>query len=212
METITIISIIATIVLGYLLWDRHTRIRKLSDDLKWQQAANMQLLKHEPEKNVESQVKEPETLTVEKIADAVRMEGFFPEIEENWISFKVQGETFFVDANRLPLVFVVKGYSVDPNDWEMELLKEAAHRMADDMVMVKATFSDDDKDMRFFVAAWDRNYESFRANLTPYLSILEDGQRRMNDIYHQLVDAKREAALKAQPVIPSTRPENKVLS
>lgn len=212
MEIITLCGVTVAAVLAAILWDRCKEIRKLKEDLKWQQDANMQLLKHEPAKDADSPAKEPEPLTVEKIADAVRMEGFLPEIEENWISFKVQGERYYVDANRLPLVFLVKSYSVDPAEWEMDLLKEAAHRMSDDMVMVKATFSDDDREMRFFVAARDRNYESFRSNLTPYLSILEEGRRRMNDIYHQLVDAKREATLKAQPVIPSVKQENKVLS
>lgn len=212
MEIIIIVSIIVVAFLGVLLRDRYRENRKLAEDLKWQREANMQLLKQDLVKDEGKSSKEPEPLTVDKIADAVRMEGFLPEIEENWISFKVQGEGYFVDANRLPLVFLVKSYRVDPSEWEMDLLKEAAYRMSDDVVMVKATFSDDDKDLRFYVAARDRNYESFRANLTPYLSILEDGQRRMNDIYQQLVDAKREAALQAQPVIPSARPDNKIVS
>lgn len=212
MEIITLSSVTVAAVLAAILWDRCKEIRKLKEDLKWQQDANMQLLKHEPVKDADCPAKEPEPLTVEKIADAVRMEGFFPEIKESWISFKVQGEGYFVDANRLPFVFLVKSYSVDPADWEMDLLKEAAHRMSDELVMVKATFSDDDKEMRFFVAACDRNYESFRANLSPYLSILEDGQRRMDEIYHQLMDVKRDEALKAQSVIPPVKQDSKVLS
>ena len=210
MEIITIISIVAAAVLGVLLWERHKTIRNLTEDLKWQRDANMQLLKQDPAKGEEHASLEP--LTVEKIADAIRFEGFFPEIEDNWVSFKVQGEGYFVDANRLPLLFIVKGYGVDPNDWEMDLLREAAHQMSDELVMVKATFSDDGKDMRFFVAARDRNFESFRANLVSYLGILEDGQRVMNEKYHKMVDEKRDATLEAQPYVPQIKQENKVLS
>jgi hypothetical protein len=210
MEIVTVISIMTAVALGILLWNRQTAIRKLQEDLKWQRDANMQLLKQEPAKNEEHACMEP--LNVEKIAEAIRTEGFIPETEGNWVSFKVQGEGYYVDANRLPLIFVIKGYGVDPNEWEMDLLREAAHQMSDELVMVKATFSDDGKDMRFFIAARDRNYESFRANLTSYLGILEDGQRVMNEKYHKMVDEKREAALAAKPYAPQVKQENKVLS
>lgn len=212
MEIATIISIVAAVILGVLLWDRRREIRKLSADLKWQQSANMELLKHEPAETEDRSEEGPQPLTVEKIADAVRMEGFFPEIEESGVRFKAQGESFYIDAERLPLFFILKGYNVDPNDWEMDLLRNAAHLMSDALIMVKATFSDDDKSLNFFVAAQDRNYESFRANLTNYMHILEDGQRKMNEEYHRMVDEKREAALAARPDIPSAQPENKILS
>lgn len=212
MEIAAIISIITAVVLGVLLWERRKENRRLTEDLKWQQAANMELLKHEPVKPVVGPLSSPEPLTVEKIADAIRMEGFFPETEEDGVRFKTQGEIFYIDAGRLPLIFLLKSYNVDPKDWEMDLLRDAAHLMSDELIMVKATFLDEGRTLNFFVAAQDRNYESFRANLTNYMHILEDGQRKMNEEYHRLVDEKREAALAANPVIPSTQPENKILS
>ena len=51
MEIVTVISIMTAVALGILLWNRHTAIRKLEEDLKWQRDANMQLLKQEPAKN-----------------------------------------------------------------------------------------------------------------------------------------------------------------
>ena len=210
MNIVAIISIIVSVVLAVLLWDRHTANRRMSEDMKRQQETNMELLKRVPKINEEGSNREP--LTVEKIADALRIEGFFPEIEDNWVKFKVQGEGYFVDANRLPLLFVIKSYNVEPNDWEMDLLREAAHKMSDELVMVKATFSDDGKSMRFFVAAQDRNYESLRANITPYLRIIQDGERLMNEEYNKMVEEKRKAALAAQPVIPPVKQESKVLS
>ena len=206
-----IISIALCVVLCSILRDRTEDNHKLSEVMKRQQETNLELLKRIPATK-EGETGRTEPLNVERIADALRMEGFFPEVEGNWIKFKVQGEGYFVDANRPPLLFLVKSYNVDPNDWEMDLLREAAHRMSDELVMVKATFSDDGKSMRFFVAAQDRNYESFRENITPYLRILQDGERLMNDEYHKMVEEKREAALRANPVIPSVQPENKVMS
>jgi hypothetical protein len=212
MEIVAIISIVAAVVLGVLLWDRRRENRKLSEDLKWQQAANMQLLKNQPVKSEDRHAEAPEPLTVSKIADAVRMEGFFPESDETGVKFKAQGESFYIDAERLPLVFILKSYNVDPNEWEMDILRDAAHLMSDALIMVKATFTDDDRTLNFFVAAQDRNYESFRANLTNYMRIIEDGQRKMNEEYHCMVDEKREAAIAAQPVVPPARTDTKVMS
>ena len=207
-----IISIALSAVLGSLLWDRKVENGKLSEVVKRQQETNLELLKRLPVTDEGPTPEGPQPLTVEKIADAVRMEGFFPEIEETGVRFKCQGESFYVDAERLPLIFIVKGYNIDPNEWEMDLLRDAAHLMSDSLIMVKAMFSDDDKTLNFLIAAQDRNYESFKANLTYYMRIIEDGQRKMNEEYHRMVDEKRDAALATQPVYPSNKTENKVLS
>ena len=78
--------------------------------------------------------------------------------------------------------------------------------------MVKATISDDEKHMRYFVASRDRNFESFRANLTAYIGILDDGQHLMNETYDQLLDEKRKAALEARPIVPPVKQGSKVMS
>ena len=210
MTEITIISIIAAVVLGVLLWDRHLEKRRLSDEVKGLNEANRELVKRIPVMNVGDSVQEP--LTVEKIADAVRFEGFFPEIEDKLVIFRVQGRMYYVDATRLPLVFLVKPFDIDPGELEMDLFKEAAHSMSDQLVMVKATISDDEKHMRYFVASRDRNFESFRANLTAYIGILDDGQHLMNDTYDQLLDEKRKAALEARPIVPPVKQGSKVMS
>ena len=212
MATIAIIiSIVLCVVLCSFLRDRKEEIDKLNGDMKQQRETNLELLKRIPVTS-EGEAGRAEPLDVGKIADAVRMEGFFPEVEETGVRFKSQGESFYVDAERLPLFFIVKSYNVDPDNWEMDILRDAAHLMSDALILVKATFSDDGRTLNFFVAAQDRNYESFRANLTHYMRIIEDGQRKMNEEYHRMVDEKREAALKANPVISSLQQENKVLS
>lgn len=210
METITIISITVAAVLGGILWSRYMEIRRLAEELKWQRDANMQLLKQGAAAHEEKP--EPEPLTVERITDALRVEGFSPEVNGDWVSFTVQGEKYHIDASRLPLLFVMKGYSLNPDDWEMDLLREAAHRMSDDMVMVKASFTDDDKGLRYFVVARDRNYESFRSNIASYVNILEDGQRVMDEAYMKMVTEKHDAARDSQSILPPVRQKNKVLS
>ena len=210
MTEITIISIIAAVVLGVLLLDRHLEKRRLAEEVKGLNEANRELVKRIPVMNGGNSVQEP--LTVEKISDAVRFEGFFPEIEDKLVVFRVQGRTYYVDANRLPLVFLVKPFDIDPSELEMDLFKAAAHSMSDRLVMVKATISDDEKHMRYFVASRDRNFESFRANLTAYIGILDDGQHLMNETYDQLLDEKRKAALEARPIVPPVKQGSKVMS
>jgi hypothetical protein len=210
MADITTISIITAVVLGILLWDRQVDKRRLAEEVKGLNEANRELAKRIPVMNGGDTTREP--LTVEKIADAVRLEGFIPETDGNLVIFRVQGKTYYVDANRLPLFFLIKPFEINPNELEMDLFKEAAHKMSDRQVMVKATISDDGKRMRYFVTLRDRNLESFRANLTAYMGFLDDGQRVMNEIYNKLVDEKRKVALEARPLVPPVKQGNKVMS
>jgi hypothetical protein len=75
--------------------------------------------------------------------------------------------------------------------------------MSDDLVMVKAGISDDDKTLNFFIAAQDRNYESFRANLVYYLHILNDGQQKLAQEYNRMVEEKKNAVLPDNSPAPS---------
>ena len=210
MTEITIISIITAVTLGVLLWDRHKDKCRLAEELKGQKETNQELLKRIPVMG--GSRSSQELLTVEKIADAVRIEGFFPEVDENLVIFRVQGKTYYIDGNRLPLVFLVKPFDINPNELEMDIFREAAHKMSDRLVMVKATVSDDGKHMRYFVAARDRNYDSFRANLTTYMGFLEDGQRLMNEVYDKLVYEKRKVAIEARPIVPPAKQDSKIMS
>jgi hypothetical protein len=210
MVEITIISLVTAVVLGVLLWDRHTEKSRLSDEIKGLKESNQELLKRIPIVNEGSFDKE--SLTVDKIADAIRFEGFFPEVENNLVMFRVQGKVYYVDTTRLPLLFVVKPFEIDPNELEIDLFKAAAHSMSDQLVMVKASISDDEKRMRYFIATRDRNYESFRANLTVYMRLLDDGQYMMNETYNQLVQEKHKTALESRPIVPLVKQGSKVMS
>lgn len=157
---------------------------------------------------------ENESLTAESVMDAVRFAGYAPEKDETWIRFMISGEPYLIDTERLPQIFVVRDFGVDTKEWEMDLLKHAAHLMSDDLIMVKAIFYEDAQrcDLRFFIAAMDRNYSSLRDNLTRYIGLIYEGKNRMNEIYENLVKEKRDAAVTANPFMPANQPENKVLS
>lgn len=107
-------------------------------------------------------------LTVDGIEEAIRHAGYVPDVKETWIRFMVSGEPFYVEIGRLPSVFVIRQYGVDTKEWEMDLLKQAAHLMSDELMMIKAIFDEDkgQTGLRFLVAALDANNASFRENLT----------------------------------------------
>ena len=157
---------------------------------------------------------ENESLTAEGVMDAVRFAGYVPEKDETWIRFMISGEPYLIDTERLPQIFVVRDFGVDTKEWEMDLLKHAAHMMSDDLIMVKAIFYEDAQrgDLRFFVAAMDRNYASLRENLPRYINLIHEGRNRMSEIYDNLVKEKRDAALAINPVLPQVQPEKKIMS
>ena len=115
-------------------------------------------------------------LTAEGVEEAIRHAGYVPDVQENWIRFMVSGEPFYVETGRLPSVFVLRQYGVDTKDWEMDLLKQAAHQMSDELMMVKAIFDEDKEEtgLRFLVAALDANNSSFKQNLTRYVGLIDD--------------------------------------
>lgn len=193
MTVITIISILLSIVLAALLW--------YTD--KVHSKANLELLKRIPAAEETRSVAEVQPLTIDKIAEAIRMEGYFPDMEGDLITFKVQGEGYYVDTDRLPMFFLVKWFHVDPTAWDMDILRAAAHKMSDDLVMVKAGVTEDDRTLNFFIAAQDRNFESFRANLVYYLHILNDGQQKLAQEYNRMVEEKKDPILPDNPAAPS---------
>jgi len=138
---------------------------------------------------------EDDVLNVEGVQEAVRHAGLVPEqLGENWTRFMVSGEAFFIDTSRLPQVFVIRLYDLDPSQWNMPVLKEAAHLMSDELIIVKATVDklEDGYSLHFFVAAMDRNYSSFQQNLMCYVDIIQDGTSRLRKIYDRLLQEKKQ--------------------
>lgn len=158
-----------------------------------------------------------EPLTQEAVAEAVRRSGYVPEVSGTLVSFMLQGERFIVDTERLPQVFVVKQFQVDANQWDTNTLRHAAHVMSDDLIMVKAIIDEDGEGdnnpvLRFLVAALDRNYASFKENLTTYVRLIEDGRQQMHEVYERMVHEKRDAALTVDPFLSARQKDNKTMS
>lgn len=213
MLALTILLGVACLVLLVLLSAQDNKNTKLEVDNKLMKG-RMEALQ---EKLAEQPVSPPDDkpLDIDDVMEAVRYAGYVPERNDTWVRFMVQGEKYVIETSRLPRIHIMKEYLVDPGEWEMDLLKHAAHLMSDRLIMGKALFFDDEDgklDLRFMLTAMDRSYHSFRENLVPYLGIIEDGRARMNEIYEDLVKEKRDAALTIGPVPPQVQPEKKIMS
>ena len=98
-----------------------------------------------------------------------------------------------IDIRRLRALGIICDYTINCNKWDIDLMKQAAHLMADELIMIKALFinNEDNTILRFLVVAMDRNYISFRENLKRYISILSEGDTVLKEKYHSLEDETR---------------------
>ena len=205
------ISIIITLAMGAMLW---MAIKELAENSKEMKEAKRELMRRLPTVNNEGTVKNEPTvkdeLTAEGIAQAIRTEGYVPEVDKDCVRFKVQGEVYTVGTDRLPLIFILKAYEMDPKEYDTDLLKEAGRRMSERIIMAK--FGVDDDSITCFVAALDRNYDSFRANLSRYITIIDDGHRETANEYNKLQEEMREKAELSRLALPTPKPETKIVS
>ena len=155
-----------------------------------------------------------EQLSLGSVVDAVKQCNFEPKISDTDVYFKDSKYTTFISTDSLPLIFVIRQFEVDQTEWEMLLLRRAAHMMSDELAMAKAVFLEDEDSLslHFLVAARDSNKASFSQNLMGYLDLLDSAQSLMHKIYQQLVEDKRNEALKQVPFLPDNSFAPKVMS
>ena len=204
---IIILSIVVGILAMILYLQDHKNVHLASDNIVLQ--ARVEGLQ---EKQTEVLIPD-EDLSPEGIEDAVRQAGYIPERMDGHIRLMVQGESYSVSTDRLPLVFVLKGYTVDEKDWEMDLFRKAAHQMSDDLAIVKATFDEYDEvvHLRFFTASRDNTIRGLRDNLPAYIDLIDEGRRRMSEIYDELIK-ERDEPITTAPLFPAAPYEKKIYS
>lgn len=132
-------------------------------------------------------------LTVEDVETAVSRAGYVPYTSDNKVQLMVDDRQFTIDTSRLPQLLICSDGVVQTSEWDMELLKKAAHLTSDELIMVKAVFHEkpDSTILNFYIAAMDRNYLSFRANLMTYINAINVGIIRIHEIYDQLMEEKQ---------------------
>ena len=170
-----------------------TRIVQMDEAQKKLQACSA------PETGDAQSVSGNEALTIEGIVEAVRATGYTMRRDGDSVAFIKDGDRYVIEAGTEPRIFIRKGYRVDPAEWDLDVMKKAAYRMSDDIIMVKAHFSDEtDEDgaihLTFFLAVMDRTLRGFRENLPEYIDIIDQGKQRLGEFYDQLVKDKTDSA------------------
>lgn len=204
---IILLSIMVFVLLIVLSVQDHKNIYLVSDNKVLQ--ARIEGLQ---EKQTEVIIPD-EDLSPEGIEEAVRQAGYVPERKDGYIRFMVQGESYSVSTDRLPLVFVLKGYTVDEGDWDMDLFRKAAHLMSDELAIVKASFDEFEGTihLRFFTASRDATVRNLRDNLPAYVEVINSGQRRMSEIYDELIK-ERDEPTTTTPLFPAAPYEKTIYS
>lgn len=156
-------------------------------------------------------------LTADGMMKAVRHLGYLPDRLEDSIRFMVSGDVFHIVTERIPQVFIFKDFAVDSGEYDIRLMKYAAHLLSDELFMVKATIEDvDDKpdlfNLHFFVAATEHTYSSFRENLPVYISLIDESAYRLNEIYKDLIEKKKAASIGVHPFMTREQLERKTVS
>lgn len=131
--------------------------------------------------------------------EAIRYNGFVPEAEDNWIFFKKQGDTYGIVTERLPTFIIMRHYDLDKKEWNMELLRQAAHKVSDEIIMAKVLLTGEDEDgISFQITSFEDDYDHLKDFLCQYLSIIDESYARLFDIYNELENKKSEMTLTNQ--------------
>lgn len=204
---IAITSILAIVFLCLYIskMQDYTSLQKDNQWLKEQQGRNSSKADSEDTKD--------RTLDPETAMEAIRYNGFVPEMDGHWITFMSQGEHFAIDAERFPVLVLMKHYNLDRKEYDMDLMHKAAHQVSDDIIMGKVLFTGDEEDgIAFQIAAIENKYGHFKDSLTRYINIIDEAQARMSHIYNEMDQKQKEAVSIMPNLTASASSEKKVMS
>lgn len=204
---IAIISIVAAVLLAmYVVKSRD--YKQQERDNRWLDGQHENMQAPVAADDVDSHQLDKETAM-----EAIRYNGYVPDADDRWIIFTVRGEQYAIDSGRFPMMVLMRHYSLDHNDWDMDLMHKAAHQVSDELIMCKVLFCGEDEDgIVFQLSAIEDKYGHFKDCLTRYISIIEESYARMSEIYNEMC-AKRKEGLSLSPQLGTgASGEKKVMS
>lgn len=204
---IAIISIVAAVLLA-LYVSKSQDYKALERDNKWLKEQREQA----PEPVAVDDV-DDHPLDKETAMEAIRYNGYVPEADGHWITFMAQGEHYAIDADRFPVMVMMKHYNLERKEYDMDLMHKAAHQVSDDIIMGKVLFTGEEEDgIAFQITAIENKYGHFKDCLTRYISIIDESQSRMSQLYNDM-DAKQKENLSVFPQLGAgASGEKKVMS
>ncbi|MBQ7812072.1 MAG: hypothetical protein IJZ70_06665 [Bacteroidales bacterium] len=189
----TLAFIIAAVIAGilFLLWESG-REKLIESEGKISQLKNrIDELANDPSRAVYGR---QTLLTPELMHDVVRNNGFYPFQKEEWISFKWQGEQYFISANTLPGIQFYKGFSYG-SDTDLELLKKSAEEAMEETWYGRITFSEEYSTIAFRVFAVEKSVEHFTDSFMDYMKMLDHLIECHRYFYQKNVDEKKPLTL-----------------
>ena len=190
---IAIISIVAAVLLA-LYVSKSQDYKALERDNKWLKEQREQAREPVAIDDVDNHPLDKETAM-----EAIRYNGYVPEADGHWITFMAQGEHYAIDADRFPVMVMMKHYNLDRKEYDMDLMHKAAHQVSDDIIMGKVLFTGEEEDgIAFQITAIENKYGHFKDCLTRYISIIDESQSRMSQLYNDM-DAKQKENLSLYP-------------
>lgn len=184
---IAFISIIAVVLLAMFV-SRDRDYKALEQENKKLKEQQEEMLQSMTADNMDLR-----PLDKESAMEAIRYNGFVPEMDGNLIVFKYQGERYLIDAERFPFLAMMKAYNLDHSEWDMDLMHKAAHQVSDGLIIGKVLFiGEGEESISFQVNAIENKYVHFRDCLTQYINIIEESQDRMNKIYNEMNAQQKE--------------------
>lgn len=204
---IAIISIVAAVLLA-LYVSKSQDYKALERDNKWLKEQREQASEPVAVDDVDNHPLDKETAM-----EAIRYNGYVPEADGHWITFMAQGEHYAIDADRFPVMVMMKHYNLDRKEYDMDLMHKAAHQVSDDIIMGKVLFTGEEEDgIAFQITAIENKYGHFKDCLTRYISIIDESQSRMSQLYNDM-DAKQKENLSVFPQLGAgASGEKKVMS
>ena len=204
---IAIISIVAAVLHALYVSKSHD-FKALERDNKWLKEQREQAPEPVAVDDVDNHPLDKETAM-----EAIRYNGYVPEADGHWITFMAQGEHYAIDADRFPVMVMMKHYNLDRKEYDMDLMHKAAHQVSDDIIMGKVLFTGEEEDgIAFQITAIENKYGHFKDCLTRYISIIDESQSRMSQLYNDM-DAKQKENLSVFPQLGAgASGEKKVMS
>ncbi len=174
-------------------------------------AANNQAKKPtDYDKAVESMhADDSQPLTEELVMEAIRYNGFVPDLDGNWITFRVEGHTFAIERGRLPDMSMVKIYGLDHKERDIEVMKETARQISDEIFMSKMLIWGDYEDqVAFQVALVREEYGHFKRTMMGYVHLIQATDEHSREVYDQILKQREESSA-ASASSPSSAEDNK---
>lgn len=137
-------------------------------------------------------------VTREAVEDALRyhhltVEAFDPD-EPAMARFSYRDIRYRINTERLPYLFMEVGFSIDPEEDDIDFLMQVAQDITYGMYIVKVMVSPKEKYFVYQVDFIADTYRSLRDNLRNYLDLLLDARRQFGEKYRRRLDEQKQAA------------------